>query len=48
MLSNFRTEPDVDRFTDDLSDENSLKRTTNCPTYFQALQEMIFQIDSQK
>ena len=33
------------RFTEDLSDKNSLKRTTNCPTYFQALQEMIFQLD---
>ena len=36
------------RFTEDLSDENSLKRTTNCPTYFETLQEMIFQLDHPK
>ena len=33
----------MDRFTEDLSDENSLSRTTNCSTYFHALHEMIFQ-----
>ena len=46
LQSRMFMQPNVDKFTEDLSDESSLKRTTNCPTYFQALQEMIFQFDS--
>ena len=41
-----RTEPDVDKFTADLSDENSLSRTKKCSTYFHALHEMIFQTNA--